>query len=83
MTTHTHTHSSLPPNYDRLLAAKDAAEELGISVSLFWKLNSTGDMPAPIYVTAKTPRWRRSELYATMETRRATCGPKSKRGACQ
>ena len=68
---------------NQLLSAREAAHELGICVSLFWRLNKTGDVPPAIYVTAKTPRWRRSELHAAMEPRRAAGNGKGKRGASQ
>ena len=63
--------------FERLLPAKAAAEALGISVSLFWRLNQLGTLPPPIYVTPKVPRWRWSELCAAMESRRKA-GPPSK-----
>lgn len=65
---------------DPLLRVKDAAKELGISTSLFWRLNKTGDVPPAIYVTAYAPRWRRSELYAAMEARRTGHYPRSNGG---
>lgn len=83
MTANAHNQPTSPANDGRLLAAKDAAMELGICVSLFWRLNKAGDLPAAIYVTAKTPRWRKSELHAAMETRRVIGGRKTLRGADQ
>lgn len=70
---YTQTHPSSLAGNDRLLSARDAAQELGISISLFWRLNRTGEVPPAIYVTAKAPRWRHSELHAAMDARR-TCG---------
>lgn len=78
-----HNQTTISPVDDRLLAAKDAAKELGICVSLFWRLNKTGDVPPAIYVTAKTPRWRRSELHAALDARRSAGNANSKRGATQ
>jgi predicted DNA-binding transcriptional regulator AlpA len=57
---------------ERLLSAKDAAVELGICVSLFWRLAKTGDLPEAFYITPKAPRWRRSELHKAIEARRAS-----------
>jgi predicted DNA-binding transcriptional regulator AlpA len=75
-----YTHTATLAGDDRLLPARDAARELGICVSLFWRLNRTGELPPAIYVTAKTPRWRRSELFAAMEARRTGRHPYSNRG---
>ena len=83
MTSNTHTHPSSLASGDRLLQARDAALELGICVSLFWRLNKQGDVPPAIYVTAKTPRWWRSELHAAMEARRALNKPRANGGAGQ
>ena len=80
-TIYNHTHTASLAGEDRLLPARDAAHELGICVSLFWRLNKNGEVPPAIYVTAKTPRWRRSELYAAMDARRAGGNAKNKRGA--
>jgi predicted DNA-binding transcriptional regulator AlpA len=76
---HTHPFSLACDNH--LLSARDAAHELGICVSLFWRLVKTGDMPPAIYVTAKTPRWRRSELHTAMDARRAGDSAKNKGGS--
>jgi predicted DNA-binding transcriptional regulator AlpA len=83
MSINTHSLFAASCTDDRFLSARDAAHELGICVSLFWKLNKTGDIPAAIYVTAKTPRWRRSELYRAMENRRAGSHQQNSSGAGQ
>jgi predicted DNA-binding transcriptional regulator AlpA len=44
------------------LAAVDAAAVLGISRAQFWKLHSSGRLPAPVYLGTKAPRWRLDEL---------------------
>lgn len=54
----------------QLVSAKDAAKALGVSVSLFWRLNQLGAVPTPVYVTPKSPRWWLNELFAAMEARR-------------
>ncbi len=44
------------------LSAKDAAIVLGISRAQLWKLHASGRLPLPVYLGAKSPRWRADEL---------------------
>ena len=55
---------------DPLLTARQSADELNISLPGFWKGVAEGNLPAPVYVLPRAPRWRRSELRAVLETRR-------------
>jgi predicted DNA-binding transcriptional regulator AlpA len=52
---------------DPLLTAEEAAPETGRAVSTFWRDVKRGILPAPYYVTPKSPRWRLSELRAAVE----------------
>jgi len=51
---------------DPLLKAKEAAAELGIGVSTFWRDVRLQRLPLPYYVSPRSPRWRRSELRAIL-----------------
>src|SRR5688572_25548163 len=60
---------------DPLLTAAEAALESGRALSTFWRDIKAELLPAPIYVTPRSPRWRRSEVRAAVEAcRRAGRG---------
>jgi predicted DNA-binding transcriptional regulator AlpA len=53
----------IPATLERLaLTPSDTAKLLGISKAQLWKLHNSGRLPLPVYLSAKTPRWRRDEL---------------------
>jgi predicted DNA-binding transcriptional regulator AlpA len=56
--------------YDPLLPAREAADEVGLSLAGFWRAVAAGRLPAPLYPSPKTPRWRASELRAALEQTR-------------
>ena len=56
---------------DVLLAAKDAAAEVALSLPAFWRAVSSGRLPTPVYPAPRAPRWRRAELHAALEKTRA------------
>jgi len=58
------------PNDDPLLNADEAAEYTGQSYPSFWRGVAEGRFPAPTYVAAKAPRWRRSWLDEAIERNR-------------
>jgi predicted DNA-binding transcriptional regulator AlpA len=65
--------ANLSPKYipeDPLLAAADAATELGIAMSTFKRDVKLGRFPSPYYITPRSPRWRRSELRAAVKINR-------------
>jgi len=67
-------HARRKPAYvpdDPLLTAGEAATETGRALSTFWRDVRTGRVPPAYYVTPKSPRWRRSELRAVVESCRA------------
>jgi predicted DNA-binding transcriptional regulator AlpA len=51
---------------DPLLDARQSAAETGRGLSTFWRDVRTGRLPPPYRVTPKCPRWRRSELRASV-----------------
>jgi len=51
---------------DPLLKARQAAAELGIGVSTFWRDVQRKRLPLPYYVSKRSPRWRRSEILAIL-----------------
>lgn len=55
---------------DPLLTAAEAAAERRQALSTFWRDVKAGCVPAPIYVSPRAPRWRRSELRAALEALR-------------
>lgn len=52
---------------DPLLTAREAAAERAQGLSTFWRDVKQGRVPAPIYVTPRCPRWRRSRIRASVE----------------
>jgi predicted DNA-binding transcriptional regulator AlpA len=73
--------TSAPTNFDpssipgfdpfTLLAAKEAAAEVRLSLPAFWKQVAGGRLPAPVYPSPRAPRWLRSELRAAVMGTRA------------
>jgi predicted DNA-binding transcriptional regulator AlpA len=58
------------PN-DPLLTAFEAAAERGQALSTFWRDVAAGRVPPAYYVSPRCPRWRRSEIRASLEACRA------------
>lgn len=56
---------------DPLLDARESATETGRALSTFWRDVRAGRLPPAYYVTPRCPRWRRSELRASVEKCRA------------
>lgn len=54
---------------DPLLKAREAASELNMGRSTFWREVKSGALPAPYYVCPKMPRWPLSELRAAIAAR--------------
>lgn len=52
---------------DPLITANEAAAERGQGVSTFWRDVKNGVAPAPYYIGPKSPRWRQSEIRASVE----------------
>lgn len=52
---------------DPLLTAREAALERGQGLSTFWRDLKRGRLPKPIYVSPRAPRWRLSEIVASVE----------------
>ena len=52
---------------DPLLTAAESAAERAQAVSTFWRDVKRGVVPLPYYVSARCPRWRRSELRNALE----------------
>jgi predicted DNA-binding transcriptional regulator AlpA len=56
---------------DPLLSPAETAAERGQAISTFWRDVKNGRVPPAIYVTERRPRWRRSEILADLEQKRA------------
>ena len=52
---------------DPLITAKEAAAERGQGVSTFWRDVKNGVVPNPYYIGPRSPRWRQSEIRASVE----------------
>ena len=52
-----------PPGLDVMLTTDEAAAELGLGVSTFWRKVKNGQLPPAVYLFPKVPRWRRGGLY--------------------
>ena len=64
------TRESRRPEYlpaDPLITAAEAALERGQGLSTFWRDVKNGFAPSPYYVGPKTPRWRQSEIRASVD----------------
>jgi predicted DNA-binding transcriptional regulator AlpA len=57
-----------PVNTDPLLTAKEAADYRRQGVSTFWRHVKMGLVPAPIYITDRSPRWRLSDLCPSRQS---------------
>ncbi len=55
-------------NADPLLTAKEAADYRRQGVSTFWRHVKLGLVPAPIYITDRSPRWRLSDLCPSRQS---------------
>ena len=69
----------LKPPYvpdDPLLTAAESAAERGQALSTFWRDVAAGRVPPAYYVSPRCPRWRRSELRATVDACRAPVRPR-------
>ena len=51
---------------DPLLTAREAALERGQGLSTFWRDVKRGRAPQPFYVSPRAPRWRLSEIVASV-----------------
>ncbi len=56
---------------DPLLTAREAALERGQGLSTFWRDVKRGRVPKPYYVSPRAPRWRLSEIIASVDACRA------------
>ena len=67
---------------DPLLTAREAATERRQGISTFWRDVKNGAVPQPYYVGAKSPRWRLSEIRASVEvTKKAPINLQTKASA--
>ena len=61
-----HTAASCYPT-DPLLTAREAAAERRQAISTFWRDVKEGRVPPAFYIGPRSPRWRRSEILASIE----------------
>ena len=66
---HPDTAALFTMNTDQLLTAKEAAAYRRQGLSTFWRNVKQGLVPKPIYITARSPRWRLSDLCPTRTQR--------------
>ena len=55
-----------------LMSAKQGADYIGVTISTWWEWARTlPDFPKPLRISTRCTRWRRSEIDAFLESRRA------------
>ncbi len=56
--------TTLAPDLEahRLLAVREVAALLGVSVRAVWRLVSAGRLPAPVRISTRTVRWKLAEI---------------------
>jgi len=62
-----------PPKMERqpeLISVRDAIQELRISRTTFYKLKNQADFPQPVNFLPRRTLFRRSEIWAWLESRR-------------
>jgi predicted DNA-binding transcriptional regulator AlpA len=50
------------PDESLLLNVRQLSRLVSMSVTSTWRAVSAGRLPRPVYISPKTPRWRRSEV---------------------
>ncbi|MAA75910.1 MAG: AlpA family transcriptional regulator [Salinisphaeraceae bacterium] len=53
----------------KFLTVRDVAERYSLGVSTVWQKTGSGEIPSPVQLTARTTRWRLSDLVAWESTR--------------
>lgn len=53
----------------QMLTARGVSAATGLCVSLIYRLVQRGQFPAPVRLTARSTRWKASEISAWIETR--------------
>lgn len=66
--------TNTPPQADlradvRLVTVREVADLLGVHVRSVWRLAQSGEIPAPIRLSARVIRWRLSDLRAFLDAR--------------
>src|SRR5215469_12268351 len=54
--------SSVLPEDDRLLTAKESADFVNLSIAAFWRNVCNRRLPPPVYPAPRAPRWWQSRL---------------------
>ncbi len=57
---------SANPHPADLMTAQTVAAYLDISTRTIWKMTKAGTLPAPVYISARSPRWRKSEIESRL-----------------
>ena len=52
---------------NRLMTAQQVADLLGISRVHVWRMVKAGNLPDPLYLAPRSPRWQTDEIYALIE----------------
>ncbi len=56
---------------DEYLSVETLAARLGLDRATIWRQVAQRRLPSPVYVASRSPRWRWSEIEATLEQTRA------------
>lgn len=54
----------------RLMTARDVADQLGIHPRSVWRMSASGELPAPIRLSARVVRWRPDDIERAIEKAR-------------
>ena len=59
---------------DTLLTAPEVSKRLKIGLRTFWRWVAQRNFPAPIYLSARSVRWREADVEAFLNLRRGKKG---------
>jgi predicted DNA-binding transcriptional regulator AlpA len=54
------------------------ARQLGVSVPTVYKMRKAGRLPAPIYVTARRPKWTSADVQTVLDSQFTGTDPLSR-----
>jgi len=50
-----------------LIDSKEVAKILGVSSSTIWRMRCEGKLPAPMQISSRLVKWRRSDIMAWID----------------
>jgi predicted DNA-binding transcriptional regulator AlpA len=61
-----------------LLSPFEFARQLGVSVPTVYKMRKAGKLPAPVYVTARRPKWTMEDVQTVLDNQFTGVDPLSR-----